>query len=265
LKEKRLSKIVGLAVNDYDMIKDGERVLAGVSGGMDSIALVTLLHSRLQRIPVSYEIIPVLIDHYNGEDKAHNDSIKSLAEFLLNRTGLTLQIIRLPLLSYLSGNDKETILPRNICFKCSQIRRSELIKIALSYGCARLAFGHHKDDIVETALMNMFYRRELSSMIPRLPLFEGKIDIIRPLAYLEKSRIMRYINDIKAPVIEEGCPAKVLKRDLDRDKIRNTIRTLSKDFPSLRDNIFASFRNPHPGYLLNHLYNPKTKGMKKRP
>jgi tRNA 2-thiocytidine biosynthesis protein TtcA len=173
MKEDSLTRIVGLAVNDYGMIQADDVIVLGISGGMDSVALVCLLHARLRRLPIKYNLHPVMIDLYGGRSEEHTAKIGALSEFLRGKTGLSLDVIRLPVIDYLvdeSGAPKV----KNTCFKCAQIRRAELIKYADAKGFKKIAFGHHKDDIVETILLNLFYKRETSAMMPRLPLFDGK-------------------------------------------------------------------------------------------
>ncbi len=264
MKEDNLTRIVGLAVNDYGMIQPDDDIVAGVSGGMDSIALVCLLSARLRRIPVTYRIHPVLIDLYAGASEEHTKKIEALTGFIKDRTGLETHVIRLSVVDYLV-DEKGGIKVKNTCFKCAQIRRSELIKYADKNGFRKIAFGHHKDDIVETILLNLFYKRETSAMMPRLPLFEGKMEIIRPLAYLDKRRIQRYVEEIGAPVIGEVCPAKLVKKDMRREKVRGIVEHLSKEIPNVKNNIFASLRNPQKDYMLDRFFDPKSSGLFRRP
>ena len=265
MKEINLTKMVGQAINDYDMLREGERVLVAISGGADSTAAICLLTKRMERIPVRYEFHPVTIDPYNGQDESMNADLEALRVFLRVRTGLELEVVKMPLIEYLMENDREEIDKRNICFKCAQIKRSTLIKKASEEGYTKIVLGHHKDDVTETTLMNLFYQRELSTMIPRLSLFDGKIDIIRPLVYLEKHQILEYIKDIEAPVVGERCPAKMVKHDLRREKVRELVKMLSKEFPRMKTNLFAAMRNPKSDYLLSKNFNPKNHGMNKRP
>jgi tRNA 2-thiocytidine biosynthesis protein TtcA len=255
---------MGQAINDYDMILENDRVLAALSGGMDSIVLALLLSERLSRIPIQYELFPVLIDHFNGDNPEMNQKIEKLSDFILQKTRLTLKILRFPMVQNLTG-EASPHKRRDICFVCAQKRRTELIKCADALGCNRIALGHHKDDIVETILMNLFYKRELSAMLPRLDLFGGKMSIIRPMAYIQKSQIEIYMAENKPFIIEEDCPAKILPRDERRKKVRKIIEELVQKVPHLKNNIFASFRNPKPDYLLDHFFDPKKSGLYKRP
>lgn len=264
MSENRLSKLMGLAINDYNMLANGDRIVVGISGGMDSLALLLLMNNRLKRVPISYMMIPVIVDNFNGENPEHNYRINELKIYIDKMTGLILNIIKVNTVQkILDGNRPK----RDTCYLCAQKRRNALIKFAFENKCTRIALGHHKDDIVETTLMNMLYKRELSSMVPKLTLFDGKIDIIRPLAYIQKTQIedLIYYGGDNVPVFGEICPSKIIRRDSRRLKVRELIAKINKDIPNLKNNIFASFRNPKHDYLLDMHFDPKTSGLYKRP
>jgi tRNA 2-thiocytidine biosynthesis protein TtcA len=264
LTEKNLSKLVGQAVNDYDMIRSDDRILVGISGGADSIALLLLLHNRLKRIPIKYHLYPVLVDNFNGDNTERNRDVDALTAFIFKETGLTLEVIREPIVKKLLESPKPA---RDVCFLCAQKRRHILIQKAFSLGCTRIAFGHHKDDIVVTSLMNLFYKRELSSMLPRLSLFAGKMEIIRPMAYVQKFQIESYIFNypVNVPILSDACPAKFVRKDHRRQAVKEIAERLASEVPNFKNNLFASYRNPKTDYLLDNLYQPKTSGRFKRP
>ncbi len=257
-------KIMGQAINDYDMLSDGDKVVVGISGGMDSIALLILLYKRQKYVPSRYELFPVIVDNFNGENEAYNEKLKILGDFIKEETSLSLKTVPVSTIRYLTSTSRPR---RDICYLCAQKRRTELFKYAKSIKAKKIALGHHKDDIIETSLMNMLYKRELSSMLPRLPLFCGAMEIIRPLAYFEKRDIENfiYLYGKEVPVFGEVCPSKIVRRDFRRIEVRNMIEELNEKIPNIKNNIFAAFRNPKPDYLLNYLFNPKTSGRFKRP
>ncbi|MGC8764886.1 MAG: ATP-binding protein [Brevinematia bacterium] len=264
MNEFRMLKIIGQAINDYDMIEDKDRIVAAISGGIDSIVMLVLLYKRLKYIPIKYELFPVIIDNFNGENEEYNKKLDKLKNYIFSATSTELKIIPVPAIEYLTKSHRPK---RDICYLCAQKRRTELFKYANAIGAKKIALAHHKDDIVETNLMNMFYKRELSSMLPKLPLFNGTLTIIRPLAYLEKKEIEKYFysNKENILIIGEVCPSKIMKRDFRRLEIRKLIEELESKIPGVKNNIFAAFRNPKPDYLLNYLFNPKTSGRFKRP
>lgn len=264
MTEKNLSKLMGLAINDYEMIKDGDRIVIGLSGGIDSLALLLLLYARLDRIPIKYKLFPVFVDNFNGENSLHNERIEKLRTCVAEKTGLSMDIIKITAVKILTD---ENFRRRDTCFLCSRKRRTELIKYASGNECSSIALGHHMDDIVETSLMNMFYGRELSSMLPRLDIFGGKMSLIRPLCYISKPRLESFIygREEVLPVFGEVCPSKMIRRDLRREKVRDMIKILSPKIPGFSKNIFAAFRNPKPDYLLDRFFSPKSSGLFKRP
>lgn len=264
MKEINLSKIMGQAINDYGMIDPNDRIVVGLSGGMDSLALLLLLNSRLKRIPVRYSLFPVLVDNLNGESEEHNKRIGKLTGYIISETGHETHVIHTGTMKKLTEGDSRK---RDVCFLCAQKRRYELIRYAFSINCTKIALGHHKDDIIETSLMNLFYKHELSSMVPKLELFGGKMFIMRPLAYIQKTQIEDYIytKEKEVPVFGEVCPSNILRRDLRRSKIREIVDRLSKEIPHLKNNVFASYRNPKNDYLLDRFFDPKTSGSFKRP
>lgn len=253
MKEKNLTAYAALAIRDYCMIEKGDRVLVGMSGGMDSMALLLVLHSLLSKKDPRFSLHPVLIDNFNGENAPYNGKIRTLADFIRDKTGLELTVIPVDSMWRLTLPEQKK---RDVCYLCASRRRAELFRYAEKNGCRRIALGHHKDDIVETSLMNMLYKRELSSMLPRLPLFGGQMDIIRPLAYVNKARIEAFIweREEEVPVFGEVCPSKVNRKDHRREEVRKMLSELGKEVPKIRDNVFAAFRNPKPDYLLDFMF-----------
>jgi tRNA 2-thiocytidine biosynthesis protein TtcA len=243
-KEKRtklyhhLKKWLEKAALDYNMIDEGDRVLVGVSGGSDSLALLDLLNTPMIFLP-SFSLVAVNIDL--GYDASYDD-YETLKNYLEQR-----------------GHDyvmeKTDIGPlvhsdwarKNPCFLCSKLRRKRIIEIAEEKGCNKIAYAHHKDDIIETLLLNLFYAREISTMVPNQSVFRGKFNIIRPLAYIREGLIKKYAKEEGFPVIENQCPtAKVSKRMY----IKKLLDELEKDNKDIRENIFKAMTYVKLDYLL---------------
>ncbi|MGD9022351.1 MAG: tRNA 2-thiocytidine biosynthesis TtcA family protein, partial [Deltaproteobacteria bacterium] len=156
------------------MISDGDRIAIGLSGGKDSLTLMWTLHERLSRIPISYSFVAIYIDLGFERDPANaiRDYCKAMGyELHVEHTDYGRQAH--------SEKNRE-----NPCFLCSRLRRKRLFELAYERGCKKLAFGHHKDDIIETLFLNMCYSGEISTMVPFQPFFDGKLTVIRPLAFL---------------------------------------------------------------------------------
>jgi tRNA 2-thiocytidine biosynthesis protein TtcA len=192
-----LKKWLEKAVLDFNMIEEGDRVLIGVSGGADSLALLDLLDSPMVFIP-GFSFIAVNIDMgFDSEYAAYNQLEKYLQD---NNYAYVMEKTDIGLVAHSAVNRK------NPCFLCSRMRRKRIFEIAAEKGCNKIAFAHHKDDIIETLLINMFYGREISTMMPNQRIFGGKLHIIRPLAYLPEELVKKYSRERQFPALKNDCP-----------------------------------------------------------
>jgi tRNA 2-thiocytidine biosynthesis protein TtcA len=233
-----LKKWLEKAVMDYRMIEAGDRVLIGVSGGPDSLVLLDLLNSPMIFVP-SFSLLAVNIDlgfdlAYEGYRLLENDLKENGYPYVMEKTDFG------PL-SHSEFNKK------NPCFLCSRLRRKRIFEIAAERGCNKIAFAHHRDDIIETLLINMFYAREISTMMPNQEIFSGRLHIIRPLAYLREDLVKKYAKQRRFPIIENRCPTSKSSRRL---YIKNLLNDLEKDNKDIRDNIFKSMSHVKMDYLL---------------
>ncbi len=228
--QKEIRSLMGKAIHRYGMIQDGDRILVGVSGGKDSLTLLTLLSERAKRVPIHYELLAVHVDlgfHSSGADM--------LKEFFeVKKTAYHIEPTRIAELA--NGPDNR----ENPCFLCSWERRKRVFSLAQRFGCNKVAFGHHKDDIIETLLLNIFYSAEISTMLPVQPMFHGKIILIRPLALLEERKIERFAKEMGLPTFPCGCPASGRSK---RRRVKELISTLEKENHRVKGNIFRSLSN----------------------
>lgn len=229
-----ISKRVGKAITDYNMLSGGDRIAVAVSGGKDSLTLLRLLNNRKKFVPIQYEILAVHID------LGYPRSCAKRLEGYFKRIGVRYHIERV---DALRGMEREDIT----CFWCSWNRRKALFTVADRYGCNKVALGHHKDDIVETILMNFFFQGEISAMVPKQELFRGKITIIRPLAYVEEYMIQRFAREEKLPHETCVCPNSYTSR---RTMVGRLIRQLKRICPDVKTNIFRSIKRIKKDYLL---------------
>ena len=171
-----ISTRIGRAIQDYNMIEEGDRILVGVSGGKDSYALLKLLNERKRWAPVSYELIAIHVEAFGGcvGKSIKKSLIKSFEDIKIPYVFETVKL----------GRRKED---KN-CFWCSWNRRKALFLAADRLKCNKVALGHHADDIIETLLLNLFYQGEFAGMNPRQELFGGKLVIIRSLCHVEEQR-----------------------------------------------------------------------------
>lgn len=233
-----LKKWLEKAVLDYGMIAAGDRVLVGVSGGQDSLALLDLLNTPMLFVP-PFSLLAVNIDP--GFDPAYRGY--GMLEEHLRAGGYDCVMEKSDIgpLSHSSYNRK------NPCFLCSRLRRKRIFEIAAERGCNKIAFAHHRDDIVETLLINMFYAREISTMMPNQEIFGGRLHIIRPLAYLREGLVKKYAKQRRFPEIENRCPTSGSSRRL---YVKNLLNELEKDNRDIRDNIFRAMGHVKTDYLL---------------
>jgi len=222
-------KNMGRAMADYEMLKDGDKILVGVSGGEDSLSLLKLFMLRKPKVPIDYEIVICFVATSFVE--IDEDKLKGYFDQL-----------NVPYVTKVLVIDKDEAS----CFWCSWNRRKILFETAKELGCNKVALGHHLDDIVETTLMNMFYKAEISTMKPRVSLFGGEIEIIRPLAYVPKTALAEFARFFELPVVSYECEYGKNSKRLLAQKI---IKEVENDCSYVKKNIFNSLKNIKEEYL----------------
>ena len=235
---RHLKKWLEKAVMDFEMIEEGDRVLVGLSGGADSFVLLDLLDSPMIFVP-KFSFVAVNIDMGFDPSYMSYDTLgKHLRE---NNYAYVMEKTDIGVAAHSDFNKK------NPCFLCSRLRRKRIFEIAAAERCNKIAFAHHRDDVVETLLINMFYGREISTMMPRQRIFGGRMHIIRPLVYLREELVKKYCRERQFPVVENRCPsAKTSKRIY----VKNLLDELTKDNKKIRENIFKAMSHVRPDYLL---------------
>jgi len=229
-----------LAINDYQMIQPGDRMLVGISGGADSFTLLTLLSGKKIFIPADISIIAVHLDL--GFEQNNEANLQRLEKYFQEN-------------DYEYYIEKSSIGPlahsdvniHNPCFLCSRLRRKRIFEIAKEKGCNKIAYGHHKDDIVETLLLNIFFGREISTMKPNQEFFNGLLHIIRPLCYIWEKKIKEFAKEQQFPVFENGCPTSATSK---RRVIKNMLHELSRENKLIKENIFKAMKHVKVDYLL---------------
>ena len=228
---------MGKAIHTRNMIQEGDHVLVAVSGGKDSLALLWLLRERIKRIPITYRLTAVHVDPGFGADSA-----AGMASFF-EEHGFEYKIIRSDIGPRAHGPENR----ENPCFLCSRLRRKLLFEAADSLDCNLIAFGHHKDDIIETFFLNVLYGASISTMQPVQELFEGKLVLIRPLFLIEEDLVQRYVKSMEWPEIELGCPTGASTK---RIEIKTMLNGFYRSNKNIKGNIFNALQNVNPAYLL---------------
>ena len=234
---KEMKRLAGKAIHTRNMIKDGDHVLVAVSGGKDSLALLWLLRERIRRIPIEYKVTAVHVDPGFGADNA------SRMETFFSEHGFEFKIIKSDIGPRAHGPENR----ENPCFLCSRLRRKLLFEMADERGCNLIALGHHKDDIIETFFLNVFFGASVSTMQPVQELFDGKLTLIRPLYLIDEDLVRRYVKFMGWPEIDLGCPTSGSSK---RQEIKRMLNGFYRSNKKVKGNIFHALQNVNPGYLL---------------
>jgi tRNA 2-thiocytidine biosynthesis protein TtcA len=241
-----ISTRIGKAIADYNLIEDGDKILVAVSGGKDSLTMVKLLNERRRWAPVDYDIIAVHIEtDYRCAGCVHT---KLLTEFFRSN-GIKYHFEKIKIKDQKGPDGCHSKRRKLSCFWCSWNRRKALFTLADKFGCNKVAFGHHKDDIIETLLLNMFYHGEFSAMNPRQELFGGKIVLIRPLCYVEESYTRKFSKESDFPSQICRCPNSQVSK---RRAMKNFIKSLEKGCPHVKLNLFRSIARINKEYINIH-------------
>ncbi len=238
--EKRVRRRLGRALADYAMTADGDTLAVALSGGKDSLALLHILETRKRWIPVDYRLLPVHVSLGEGGSRERVAHLRRQVAAL----GLGLEVIETDIARRLRHED----LTENNCFHCARWKRKALFDFAAASGIGKIAFGHHRDDLLETALMNLFYSSNFSTMRPRQDLFGGRLTIIRPLAYLDEADVISYCRLHDLPIVSPPCPFQA--KESRRQAMKKLLADLQRENPKIKDSLFHALANVRSEYLL---------------
>jgi tRNA 2-thiocytidine biosynthesis protein TtcA len=244
---KRLHRLVGQAVIDFNMIEDGDRVMVCVSGGKDSYAMLDILLGLQKRAPIRFELIAVNLDQKQPGFPEH-----VLPEYL-TKIGVPFHI---------ENQDTYSIVKRVIpegkttCGLCSRLRRGILYRVAGELGATKIALGHHRDDIVQTLFMNMFFGSKMKGMPPKLVSDDGRNVVIRPLAYVAETDLEHWAEHRQFPIIP--CTLCGSQDNLQRVQIKQMLREWDKRHPGRVENVFSAMQNVVPSHLADRKLFPFT-------
>lgn len=235
---KRLRHQVGQAIADFSMIEDGDRVMVCLSGGKDSYTLLDILLSLQVKAPVRFELIAVNLDQKQPGFPAH-----VLPDYLTAR-GVPFHIIEQDTYSTVTR-----VIPagKTMCSLCSRLRRGALYQWAADHGISKIALGHHRDDILATFFLNMFYQAQLKAMPPKLRSDDGRHVVIRPLAYSRESDIAEYATQQQFPIIP--CNLCGSQENLQRKAVRRMMEDWEQQQPGRCENIFRALGQVSPSQL----------------
>jgi tRNA 2-thiocytidine biosynthesis protein TtcA len=239
--ERRLERLTGKAIGDFNMIEDKDVVMVCLSGGKDSFTLLKVLTALRERAPIDFDIIAMNLDQKQPGFPADvlPRYLQSLGVRYHIETEDTYSIV------------KEKIpAGKTMCSLCSRLRRGIIYRVANELGATKIALGHHRDDIVETLFLNMFFGAKLKAMPAKLVTDDGAHIVIRPLAYCAEKDIARYARAMEFPIIP--CNLCGSQQNLQRQHIKNMLHEWEKHYPGRTEIIFQSMQNVTPSHLLDH-------------
>ncbi|MGH8460341.1 MAG: tRNA 2-thiocytidine(32) synthetase TtcA [Stenotrophobium sp.] len=238
---KRLRRLTGQAIQDYNMIVDGDRVMVCLSGGKDSYTMLDLLMQLQQKAPVNFELFAVNLDQKQPGFPEH-----VLPEYL-RAIGAPFHIIEQDTYSVV-----KRVIPegKTMCSLCSRMRRGALYRYAEAHGFNKIALGHHRDDIVATFFLNLFHGGKLSAMPPKLRSDDGKNVVIRPLAYCREADIAEYAALKNFPIIP--CTLCGSQENLQRKQVRRQMDEWQRQYPGRLDSVFGALQNIAPSQLADN-------------
>jgi len=238
--ERDLARDLGRCIRDYQLISEGDRVMVCVSGGKDSYVMLHLLERARRRSPVPFEVVAVHLD------QGHPGYDGSPLESWLREQGYTYRIIRKDTYSIVTDRIDEG---NTYCSLCSRLRRGILYNAAQDLGCNRIALGHHRDDAIETLLLNMMFAGSLGSMPPKLVSDDERNVVIRPLLYASEAKISAFAAQMEFPILP--CDLCGSQDGLQRQQVKRLIDDLEKKIPRVRGSLFGSLSHVRSTHLMD--------------
>lgn len=236
--QKRLRRLAGTAIADFNMIEAGDQVMVCLSGGKDSYALLDILRNLQAHAPLEFELIAVNLDQ-----KQPGFPEQVLPSYL-TEIGMPFRIVEQDTYSVVKRVIAEG---KTTCSLCSRLRRGVLYRVASELGATKIALGHHRDDILETLFLNMFYGGKLKAMPPKLVSDDGKHIVIRPLAYCKEKDLAAYAAIANFPIIP--CNLCGSQPNLQRQVIKEMLQQWDKKFPGRLETMFRALQNVQPSHL----------------
>jgi len=238
--ERRLTRDMGRALNDFHLLQEGDRLLVAMSGGKDSYAMCVLLRDLQKRAPIRFELCAVHIDQgHPGYDGAP-------LEAWLREEDIPYRVLHEDTYSIVTEKIPEG---KTYCSLCSRLRRGILYQAATDLGCNKIALGHHRDDALETLLLNLFFGGKLATMPPRLTSDDGRHVVIRPLIYCAEEHLAAFAEERRFPILP--CNLCGSQSEAQRKQMKALLGDLEAKHPTLRQTMLAALGNVNPSHLFD--------------
>ena len=239
MKMQQVYSVVRKAIDDYHMIDEGDKIAIGISGGKDSLTLLYALHGLRRFYPKHFEIYAVTVDL--GFKNLNLDKIKELCKSL----DVEYTIIKTDIAQIIFEDRKE----ENPCSLCAKMRKGALNQAIKEIGCNKVAYAHHKDDVVETMLMSLIFEGRFHTFSPVTYLDRMDLTVIRPLMYMNEVDVIGFVNKNQVPVVKSPCPADGYTK---REYVKNLLKSLNQENPGVKERMFTAIINSNlKGWDLN--------------
>ncbi len=230
MKLQRLMSVARKAIDDYEMIQEGDKIAIGISGGKDSLALLYALHGLKQFYPKKFEIIAISV-HLGYEDMDF-----SPVQELCDSMGVDYHLVKTDIGNIVFQMRKED----SPCSLCSKMRKGALNDKAKELGCNKVAYGHHKDDVVETMMLSLIYEGRFHSFAPVTYLDRMDLTLIRPLLYLKEADVIGFMHKYELPVVKNSCP---VDGHTKREYVKNLLSDINAEAPGVKERMFSAISN----------------------
>lgn len=230
MKLQQVYSYVRKAVDDYNMIETGDHIAIGISGGKDSLTLLYALHGLKRFYPNTFDIHAITVDL--GFENLNLDKIQQLCDKL----EVPYTIVHTDIAKIIFDDRKET----NPCSLCAKMRKGALNDAIKELGCNKIAYAHHKDDVVETMLMSLIFEGRFHTFSPVTYLDRTELTVIRPLMYMNESDVIGFVNKYEVPVVKSPCPADGYTK---REYVKNLLRQLNLENPGVKERMFTAIQN----------------------
>ncbi len=229
MKLQQVLSLVRKAVDDYHMIEDGDKIAVGISGGKDSLTLLYALNALKRFYPKSFDIIAITVDL--GFENLNLEKIETLCEEL----HVEYKIVKTDIGKIVFEDRKES----NPCSLCAKMRKGALNEAIKAVGCNKVAYAHHKDDVVETMLMSLIFEGRFHTFLPVTYLDRMDITVIRPLLYMNEADVVGFVNKYEVPVVKSPCPADGHTK---REYVKQLLLQLNRENPGVKERMFTAVK-----------------------